>query len=199
MRHSSDSKYISRSCWKEIAKRMQLTGIATIYSGAFSISLSKWLSKANAIEATEIEIARCIIEFLTLKQQILINQRHARTRSGTKHDITLLYFSAKSSFSSFCYMYLIKCTPVTSMQILAIIAWIRKPTESRCQARQPLSIVSTPRENKVIRMTKRITESCIIIGSMHLEYSRESCAYYIDKKEQIFKDPCFTVKKATLI
>ena len=89
MRHSSDSKYISRSYWKEIASKMQLIGMATMYSGAFSSSLSKWLSKAKAIDATEIEIARCMIEFLTLKQHIFTNQRDARTKSGMKHCKTL--------------------------------------------------------------------------------------------------------------
>jgi len=85
IRHSSSSKYISRSYWKEIASKMHEMGIETMYSGAFSSSLSKWLSKANAMEATEIEIARCMIEFLTRKQTIFRSQRQLRTSRGTKH------------------------------------------------------------------------------------------------------------------
>ena len=42
IRHSSASKYISSNYWNEIASKMQETGMATIYSGAFSkSSLSK--------------------------------------------------------------------------------------------------------------------------------------------------------------
>ena len=57
-------------------------------SGALSISLSKWLSKAKAHEATEIVMARCIIEFFTLKQSNLNSQRPEKTKSGMKHSIT---------------------------------------------------------------------------------------------------------------
>ena len=90
IRHSSDSKYISSSCWNEMASRMQDIGIATMYKGAFSLSLSKWLSKAKAIEATDRAIATCIMEFWIRKQVIFINQRPDRTSSGTKHSMTLV-------------------------------------------------------------------------------------------------------------
>ena len=67
---------------------MQDTGMATMKSGALSISLSKWLSKAKAIDATEIVIARCIIEFFTLKQSNLNSQRPEKIKRGMKHSIT---------------------------------------------------------------------------------------------------------------
>ena len=67
---------------------MHDTGIATMKSGALSISLSKWLSKAKAIDATEIVMAKCIIEFLTLKQSNLNSQSPEKTKRGMKHSIT---------------------------------------------------------------------------------------------------------------
>merc|ERR1719464_1087763 len=70
--------------------------MATMKSGALSMSLSKWLSKANAIDATEIVMARCMIEFLTLKQHSLSRYRPEKINRGMKHSITLTLLSLTS-------------------------------------------------------------------------------------------------------
>ena len=88
--HSSGSKYISSNRWNAIARSMHDAGIATMKSGALSISVSKWLSKAKAHDAIERVIARCIIECLTLKQISLISHKPAKISSGMKHFIIVV-------------------------------------------------------------------------------------------------------------
>jgi len=144
-----------------------------MYSGAFSASSSKWLSNANAIEATEIDMAKCIIELCTLKHTIFSIQRTDSTRIGTKQCMILSY-TTPFSYSS---MYCMRLTDVTSKQIYAISAWTRYPIEYRCQARHPLSRRSTPSAKSVMKIVKRTMDSWTMIGIIELLYMRISWVY----------------------
>ena len=145
---------------------MHDTGIATIKRGALSISLSKWLSKANAQDATEIVIARCMIECFTLKQRSLRNHRDEKIKSGIKHSITFtssgdttkhsLLNNSQSCLVSIFSMYFMRLQAVTSRHTKQIKACSRCPRDSLCQTRQPLSSKSTASE-KMVRITMTIS------------------------------------------
>ena len=158
---------------------MHDTGIATMKRGALAISVSKWLSKANAQDATEIVIARCMIECFTLKQRSLRNHRAEKIRRGIKHSITLtssgdttkhsLLNNAQSCRVSIFSMYFIKLHAVTSRHTKQIRACSRCPRDSLCQTRQPLSSKSTASE-KIVRITIIMSaESKTMIGTIDAE------------------------------
>ena len=158
---------------------MHDTGIATMKRGALAISVSKWLSKANAQDATEIVIARCMIECFTLKQRSLRNHRAEKIRRGIKHSMTLtssgdttkhsLLNNAQSCRVSIFSMYFIKLHAVTSRHTKQIRACSRCPRDSLCQTRQPLSSKSTASE-KIVRITIIMSaESKTMIGTIDAE------------------------------
>ena len=158
---------------------MHETGIATMKRGALAISVSKWLSKANAQDATEIVIARCMIECFTLKQRSLRNHRAEKIRRGIKHSMTLtssgdttkhsLLNNAQSCRVSIFSMYFIKLHAVTSRHTKQIRACSRCPRDSLCQTRQPLSSKSTASE-KIVRITIIMSaESKTMIGTIDAE------------------------------
>ena len=158
---------------------MHDTGIATMKRGALAISVSKWLSKANAQDATEIVIARCMIECFTLKQSSLRNHRAEKIRRGIKHSITLtssgdttkhsLLNNAQSCRVSIFSMYFMRLHAVTSRHTKQIRACSRCPRDSLCQTRQPLSSKSTASE-KIVRITIIMSaESKTMIGTIDAE------------------------------
>ena len=158
---------------------MHDTGIATMKRGALAISVSKWLSKANAQDATEIVIARCMIECFTLKQRSLRNHRAEKIRRGTKHSMTLtssgdttkhsLLNNAQSCLVSIFSMYFMRLHAVTSRHTKQIRACSRCPRDSLCQTRQPLSSKSTASEN-IVRITMMMSaDNRTMMGTIDVE------------------------------